>query len=405
VPISAVAVRQAKPREKPYRLYDALGLYLEVGVTGSKYWRLKYRFGGKEKRLALGVFPEVSLAEARERGQRARAMLRDGIDPSAQRRADKVARKTAGQETFEAIGREWMSKQSHWAPATREKTIWTLETLAFPWLGRRPIHEISPAELLQVLRRVESRGKYETAQRLQQRCGQVFRYAVATGRASRDVSADLRGALTTPKTKNRAAITEPAKVGALLRAIDGYSGSFVTLCALRLSALVFLRPGEVRRAEWTEVDIDRAEWRIPGAKMKMRVEHVVPLSTQALAILKELRPLTGGGRFLFPCLRDSRSCMSDGTITAALRRLGFTKEEMSAHGFRAMASTMLNEMGWATDVVERQLAHAERNKVRAAYNRALHLPERKRMMQAWADYLDGLRENAQVVPIGVGRVA
>jgi integrase len=389
--LTVVAARNAKPKEKPYKLAAGNGLYLEVMPSSARYWRLKYRFGGKEKRLALGVFPQTSLATARIHADQARAMLRDGTDPSAKRKLEKVAQRVSAANTFEGIAREWLQKQGHMASATFDKAKWTLETHAFPWLGSRPVTEISPTELLAVLRRVESRGKLETAQRLYQRCSQVFRYAIATGRAARDPAGDLRGALATPKKQHRAALTEPSKIGALMRAIDGYSGNFVTLCALKLSSLVFLRPGEVRRAEWSEVDLDRGEWRIPAEKMKMRTEHVVPLSRQVLAVFSELRPLTGNRQYVFPSSHDPKSFMSENTVNAALRRLGYSGREMTAHGFRAMASTRLNELGWATDVIERQLAHMERNRVRAAYNRAQHLAERREMMQAWADHLDDLR--------------
>ena len=397
--LTAVAARNAKPHEKPYKLAAGAGLYLEVMPSGARYWRLKFRFGGKEKRLALGVYPEVSLSAARDSADKARALLRDGIDPSAKRKTDRIAQRVSSTNTFEAIAREWLTKQKHMAPATFAKAKWTLEVHAFPWLGSRPIIEITPPELLAVLRRVEGRGKLETAQRLHQRCGQVFRYSIATGRAERDPAADLRGALATPKRQHRAALTEPKKIGELLRAIEGYSGNFVTLCALRLSPLVFLRPGEVRRAEWSEINLENAEWRIPASKMKMRSEHIIPLSDQAVAIFRELHPLTGIRKYVFPSLRDPRSCMSENTVNAALRRLGYTGTEMTAHGFRAMASTRLNELGWQTDVIERQLAHVERNQVRAAYNRAQHLDERRKMMQSWADHLDGLRSDSTVVPI------
>jgi integrase len=399
MPLTALDVKNAKPRDKRYRLADGHGLYLEVMPTGARYWRMKYRFGGKEKRLALGVFPGVSLVDARDGVTDARALLKKGIDPTAQRKSEKLVRATSSERTFELVAREWLTKQTHMAKTTFDKAKWTLETHAFPWLGAKDVREIEPPELLAVLRRLESRKKLETTQRLFQRCNQVFRYAIATGRATRNPCADLRGALATPKTVNHAAITEPKKIGELLRAIDGYTGNFVTLSALKLSPLVFMRPGEVRSAEWSEIDLDRAEWRIPAAKMKMRAEHVVPLSTQAVALLKELEPLTGKRRFVFPSLRTPNACMSDGTVTAALRRLGYSGSEMTAHGFRAMASTRLNEMGWSPDVIERQLAHAERSKVRAAYNRASYMDERKRMMQAWADYLDGLRKGGDVVAI------
>jgi len=399
-PLTALAVKNAKPREKPYRLAAGKGLYLEVMPTGAKYWRWKYRFGGKEKRLALGVFDDVSLAEAKDRRREARETLRQGIDPAAKRKAERLAAKVAAATSFEAVAREWLEKEStKLAPSTVAAAQRRLESLVFPWIGTRPVSEITPPELLEVLRRVESQGKLETAQRLKQRCGQIFRYAIATGRAERDPSADLRGALATPKVRHRAAVTDPAEVGALLRSIEGFSGQFVTHCALRLLPLLFVRPGELRHAEWSEIDLDAAEWRIPAERTKMRRPHLVPLSTQAVAILRELEPLTGHGRFVFPGIRTIRRPISENTINAALRRLGYSKDEMTGHGFRSLATTLLNEQGWPPDVIERQLAHIERNKVRAAYNRAEHLGERRKMMQAWADYLDALRSGGKVTPI------
>ncbi|GAB2577058.1 hypothetical protein GCM10027066_19660 [Dyella jejuensis] len=283
-----------------------------------------------------------------------------------------------------------------------EKAQWTLDDLVNPWIGSRPISEIDAPEMLRLLRRIEDRGAHETAHRTKQRCGQIFRYAIATGRAKHDPTADLRGALTPVKVTHRAAITDPAKIGELLHAIDGYTGSFVVRTAMKLAPLVFLRPGELRQAEWTEFDLDAAQWRIPAEKMKMRGEHIVPLPAQAVAILRELHPLTGRGQYVFPGERSRARPMSDGTINAALRRMGFDKNTMTGHGFRAMASTRLNEMGWTPDVIERQLAHTEKNKVRAAYNRAQYLDERKRMTQAWADYLDGLRQGGSSL---IGRPA
>ncbi len=317
-----------------------------------------------------------------------------GIDPSRERQE---AREAAVQAmTFGEVADEWLERQQHvLAPVTFEKATWMLKTLVGPWLGKRPIAEIEPPELLSVLRRIESRGKHETAHRTKQRCGQVFRYAIATGRAHRDPSADLRDALTPVRSQHRAAVTHPEQVGELLNAIDGFDGTFVVRSALQLAPLVFVRPGELRRAEWSEVDLDAAEWRIPAERMKMREAHIVPLSTQAVAILQELRPLTEHSRYVFPSIRTITRPMSDGTINAALRRLGYDSDQHVGHGFRAMASTLLNEMGWAPDVIERQLAHAPRNKVRAAYNRAQHLAERRKMMQAWADFLDGLRRKGR----------
>lgn len=304
----------------------------------------------------------------------------------------------ANANTFQAVADEWMAQQKpKMAKATYDKAMWMLADLVYPWLGKRPISEIDAPELLAVLRRIEERGANETALRTKQRCGQIFRYAIATGRAKHDPSGDLRGALAPPVTKSRAAITDPQKVGELLRAIDGYSGSFSVICALRLAPMLFVRPGELRHAEWAEFDLDQGLWRIPAEKMKMRDEHLVPLPDQALAILRDLLPLTGPDGYLFPGERSASRPMSENTVNAALRRLGYDKDTMTGHGFRAMASTRLNELGWSPDVIERQLAHAERNKVRAAYNRAQYLPERQKMMQAWADYLDGLKAGGTVV--------
>jgi integrase len=407
MPLTDAAIRSAKPgitpsgkpTDKPYKLADAAGLYLEVTPKGGKYWRLKYRFDGKEKRLAFGVYPEVTLKEAREKRDEARKLLSQGIDPSAERKATK----TADSETFEAIYREWLERFSpRWALSHKQNIIRRIEKDILPWLGARPIAELKAPELLAALRRIEARGALESAHRTKQAVGQVFRYAVATGRAERDPTADLRGALPPSAKGNFAAITEPKAIGDLLRAIDGYEGSFVVRCALRLAPLVFVRPSELRGAEWSEIDFERAEWRIPAARMKMRDAHIVPLSTQALAILEELRPVTGAGRFLFPGERSKDRPMSNGTVNAALRRMGYGSDEMTGHGFRTTACSILNEQGWNRDAIERQLAHAERNKVRAAYHRAEHLPERRRMMQAWADYLDTLKNGAKVIPLKRG---
>lgn len=404
MPLTDTAIRNAKPgttpagkpTDKPYKLADSGGLYLEVSPKGGKYWRLKYRFEGKEKRLAFGVYPEVTLKEARQKRDEARKKLSQGIDPSAERKATK----TAASETFEAIYREWLDKFGPgWAESHKENIMRRIEKDMLPWIGARPIVELKAADLLAALRRIEARGALESAHRTKQAVGQVFRYAVATGRAERDPTADLRGALPPASKGFFAAITEPRAIGELLRAIDGYQGSFVVRCALRLAPLVFVRPGELRAAEWAEIDPERAEWRIPAHRMKMKDAHIVPLSRQALAILDELRPLTGAGRFLFPGERAPNRPISDGTLNAALRRLGYASDEMTGHGFRAMACSLLNEQGWNRDAIERQLAHAERNKVRASYHRAEHLAERRRMMQGWADYLDGLRAGADVVPI------
>ena len=399
MPLNDRACKTAKPREKLYRLSDSLGMYLEVMPNGSKYWRCKYRFGGKEKRLALGVYPEVSLKDARDRRADARMQLASGIDPSAAKRAIKLAH--SGAESFGAIAREWLDQTRGKRVASTNQTIQArLEADLIPWLGGRPVLEISASELLATLRRVEARGSLIVAKRLRQISSQIFRYAVATGRAQRDPSGDLRGALKSPGAeKHFAALTTPAEVGSLMRAIDGYSGQFVTRCALLLSPLLFVRPGELRAAEWPEFDLDASEWRIPANKMKMRQAHIVPLSRQAVAILRELNPLTGYRRpsnadsplYLFPGARSHSRPMSNNTVNAALRRIGYTNDQMTAHGFRATARTLLAELGWKTDAIERQLAHKASGPLGAAYDRAQFLSERRRMMQAWADYLDGLR--------------
>lgn len=376
---------------QPGKHFDGGGLFLHVTDAG-RYWRMKYRYAGKEKLLALGVYPEVGLSEARQRRDAARTVLRGGNDPGLVKRDRKVANVLAAGNTFAAIGEEWLKKQkSRMAEATYTKAVWTLSDLVNPWIGHRPVTEIDAPEMLKLLRRIEERGAHETAHRTKQRCGQIFRYAIATGRAKHDPTADLRGALAPVVAKSRAAITDPMKVGELLRAIDGYTGGLVAKSALRLAPLVFVRPGELRQAEWSEFDLDNALWRIPASKMKMRDEHIVPLPSQAVDILRELQALTTRSRYVFPGERSASRPMSENTVNAALRRLGFDKDTMTGHGFRAMASTRLNEMGWSPDVIERQLAHAERNKVRAAYNRAQYITERNKMMQAWGDYLDSLR--------------
>jgi integrase len=398
MPLTDPAIRNAKPRERPYKLGDAGGLFLLVTPAGAKWWRLKYRFGGKAKLLSLGVYPQVSLKEARAKRDEARKQLAAVVDPSAARKAAKAAR--GGEDSFEAVVREWHGKHApRWAPGHAGKIIGRFERDIFPWLGVRPVPEITAPALLEVLRRIEARGAIETAHRAHQNCGRVFRYAIATGRAERDPAADLRGALPPVKEKHHASLTDPKAIGALLRAIDGYQGSFISQSALRLAPLTFVRPGELRKAEWSEIDLDAAEWRIPAERMKMKAPHIVPLSAQALGILRELHPLTGTGHYVFPGLRTPTRPMSENTVNAALRRLGYAKDEMTGHGFRSMASTLLNEQGWHRDAIERQLAHGERDAVRAAYNYAEHLPERRRMMQAWADYLDGLKNGAQVVAL------
>jgi len=390
--LTDTAIRNAKFRDKQFKLSDEKGMYVLVKKAG-KYFRLDYRFRGKRKTLALGVYPDVRLQEAREKRDEARKMIANGVDPVQMRKATKAMHFELTANNFEGVAREWFIKHSQsWAKNHANKIIRRFELYIFPWLGNRHISEITPPELLSVLRRIESRGILETAHRTLQNCGRVFRYAIATGRAERDPSADLRGALAPVKHGHMATITEPKKIGGLLRAIHGYEGTPVAQCALRLAPLVFVRPGELRHAEWTEIDLDNAEWRIPAEKMKMKDPHIVPLSKQAVEVLCEIQPITGQARYVFPSIRTNSRPMSDNTVLAALRRMGYTKEEMSGHGFRAMASTVLHELGWPSDIIERQLAHAERNSIKAAYNHAQHLPERRKMMQAWADYLDGLRD-------------
>ena len=399
MPLTDAAIRNAKLQEKPYKLSDAKGLYLLVNKSG-KYFRFDYRYAGKRKTLALGVYPDVKLARAREKRDEARKLLQNDVDPGQYKKETKAMRAEQAANSFEAVAREWFTKNKHiWTLGHSETIIRRLELNIFPWLGRRPVASVTPPELLTVLRRIEDRGALETAHRVKQICGQVFRYAIATGRAERDPSADLRGALPPTKPKRMATITDPQKIGELLRAIDGYEGHLITRCALRLAPLSFVRPGELRKAEWQEMNLAQAEWKIPAERMKMREPHIVPLSRQALAVLGEIEPLTGDGRYVFPSLRTGARPMSDNTVLAALRRMGYAKEEMSGHGFRAMASTVLHEQGWPTEIIERQLAHAERNSVKAAYNHAQYLPERRKMMQAWADYLDTLRSGNNGVAV------
>ena len=398
--LSDTRIRRVRLTDKPRKLFDAGGLYVLVTPEGARYWRLKYRFAGKEKLLALGVYPQVPLALARARREEARVQLAAGVDPGAAKKAARAAVVAREVGTFEAVAREWFSKFSAPWAASHAKTVERrLERDVYPWIGNRPVGEIAAPELLAMLRRVESRGALETAHRIHQVVSQVLRYAVAIGRAQRDPSADLRGALPPVKEKHRPALTRPADVAGLMRAIADYRGSFVTRCALRLAALLFVRPGELRRAEWTEIDFDNAVWRIPAVKMKMRAEHLVPLSPQAVEVLRDLHPLTGGGRYLFPSVRGANRPMSENTVLAALRRMGYGTDEMSGHGFRSTASTLLNEMGWAPDAIERQSAHAERDEIRGAYNRAEYLTERRKMMESWANYLDALTAGGTVIPI------
>ena len=391
MPLTDTAIRNAKPKEKPYKLTDGRGLYLLVNKSG-RYFRWDYRFGSKRKTLALGVYPDIKLKEVREKHEDLRRLLSMDIDPMEHKKQVKAKIHAETTNSFEAVAREWFSKnQPVWTEKHAQTIISRLENNIFPWLGTTATSSITAPMLLESLRRVEDRGAVETAHRVKQICGQVFRYAIATGRGDRDPSADLKGALPPTKPKHMATITSPDKVGELMRAIDGYQGNLITRCALQMAPLTFVRPGELRHAEWEEINIDEAVWKIPAEKMKMRSVHIVPLSKQAIAVLDEIKALTGNGKYIFPSLRSGSRPMSDNTILAALRRMGYAKEEMTGHGFRGMASTLLHENGWGSDIIERQLAHAEGNSVKAAYNHAQHLPERRKMMQWWADYLDTLR--------------
>jgi integrase len=380
---------------------DGQGLYLHVKPAG-KYWRMSYRFTGKQKTLALGVYPAVSLLKARQRRDKARELLADGIDPSTAKQEDKQAKADAAANTFEAVARDWLVKtKAKRAAITHLKVVTWLEKDAFPFIGHMPISTIGPRDVLdKVVRKVEARGAIDTAHRLKQLCGQVFRYAVVTGLAERDVTADLREALVAKTQKHHAAITDPKQLGDLLRSIFAYSGHPCTVAALKLTPLVFVRPGELRTMEWTELDLDAAEWRIPGSKMKMKTEHLVPLCTQAVALLRSVQPITGHGRYVFPSLRTGERSMSENTINAALRGMGYSKEVHTAHGFRATARTIMDEvLGERVDLIEHQLAHAVKDANGRAYNRTAHLPARRVMMQTWADYLDKLRIGADVIQL------
>ena len=403
------AVAAAKAKEKDYKVSDGDGLFVLVKTNGSKLWRLKYRFGGKEKLLSFGQYPSVSLANARAWTLDARKLIASGLDPSVIKKEAKAASVAVSAppatpvDTVEIIGREWFDKfGSQWVDSHGSKVIRRMERDLFPWVGGAEIKSVTPAALLSVLRRVEARGALDTAHRLLQNCGQIWRYAVATGRAERDITSDLRGALPPAKETHLGSITEPAEIGALLRNINEYKGSEVVRLALKLSPLVFVRPGELRRAVWAEFDLQARLWTIPASRMKAGRPHVVPLSEQSGALIAELKIITGGDGLLFPSPRSSTRCLSDAAVLAALQRMGYAKGEMTAHGFRAMASTNLEQLGYDVRLIEIQLAHADQDQVRAAYKRETHLmrlDERKKMMQHWADYLDGLRTGAVIVPI------
>ena len=403
MPLTDPAIRNAKPKDKPFKLYDEDGLFLLVTPTGGKWWRFRYQYDDKAKLLSLGVYPEVSMKKARDRRDEARDLLAAGIDPSANRKAEKAADKAekAGQapNSFEVVAREWYAKYSTtWAKDHGNRIIRRFERDLFPWIGKSTIAEIKAPDLLSVVRRIESRGALETAHRALANCGQVFRYGIATGRCERDPSGDLRGALPPVKGEHFAAVTDPARLGDILRALEGYEGTLTVRCALRLAPLVFVRPGELRKAQWADIDLDNAEWRYTVTKTN--TPHIVPLARQAVEILRELQPLTGRGPFVFAGARSIKRPMSDNAILAAMRRTGISKEEMSGHGFRAVARTILDEvLGVRPDYIEHQLAHAVRDTNGRAYNRTAHLPERRKMMQQWADYLDRLKVGAEVIPL------
>jgi integrase len=390
------------------RHYDGGGLHLEARPNGSRLWRLKYRFLKKEKLLALGSYPDTTLAAARAAATEARRLVAQGIDPAAKRQIDKQLKVLAAGNTFEAVGREWHDKFGPgWAQSHADKVLLRLEKNVFPWIGSRPITELEPLELLAVLRRIEHRGALDTARRVRQYLSSIFRYGIATGRAQRDAAADLIGAIPTPEKHSYAAITDPKEFGKLLRAIDAYEGDLTTRAALALAPMLFCRPGELRGMKWSEVDLEAGEWRLPPERQKLKKAakrsnrtgvHIVPLATQAIALLQELKPLTEKTGFVFPSQRDRKRSMSDGTVNAALRRLGFDKTQITGHGFRHTASTMLNEQGWSPDAIECQLSHQDADVVRGIYNRAKYLPERRRMMQAWADRLDDLRSCSDSTP-------
>jgi integrase len=401
MPLTDMEIRAAKPGARLVKISDGGGLQLWIMPDGAKRWRLAYRFDGSQKLLAIGVYPAAGLREARAAREEAKRLLAAGQDPSIAKRLAKAARATASANTFEAIARELLDKKRREAKAegTLAQLEWRL-SLALPAIGARPIAEITAPEILGVLRSVESRGRHETARRLRATIGEVFRYAVATGRADTDPTGALKGALTAPTVRHRAAIIEPKAFGGLLRAIDTYEGAPETRAALELEGLTFVRPGELRAAEWAEFDLDAEVWSIPAERMKMKRPHRVPLALQAMAILKELQTITGDGKFLFPSIRSAARCMSENTINAALRRMGFTKDEMCSHGFRSAASSMLNESGlWNADAIERQLAHVDNDSARRAYARADYWEERVRMMAWWANHCDKLRQGAEIIAL------
>lgn len=402
--LTVVAARNARPLDKAYRLAAGKGLYLQVMPNGAKYWRQKYRFAGIQKLLAHGVFPEVSLADARAARDAARQLLASGVDPGTQRRIDRLSRDAHASNSLETLARLWHAEKSNeWVDTYTVKVLRRLEMHVFPWLGMLPIKDVTAPMILATMRRIHDSGTTETAHRTRNYLSQIFRWAIVRGKADRDPAADLVGAIPASAGRSFPTITEPSRIGELLRAVDVYRGSYVTRFALKMAPLVFTRPGELRLAEWVEFDLDKAEWSVPAMRLKMRKAkkataeaHVVPLSRQVLALLQELRPLSGSGRYVFPGERTASRPMSENTINSAFARMGF-KGEIVAHGLRHMASTALNEKGWSADAIERQLAHQDLNRIRGIYNKAQYLEERRQMMQAWADYLDELRAEVPVI--------
>ena len=390
--LTDVFLKKVKPTDKVQKHSDGGGLYLHVTPTGGKLWRMAYRYEGKQKTLSFGSYPVVSLKDARQKRDEAKVQLVTGVDPSLHKKAVKAVAKASESNSFEIVAREWFNKRKEfWALSNSSKIIARLEKDIFPFIGAKPINQITAPELLVALRRIEDRGAVESAHRVLQNCSAIFRYAIATCRAERDTAADLRGAIPPARSNNFSTITDPKIIGILLRDIYEYNGNLIVTAALRMAPYVFVRPGELRNAEWSEFDFDKAEWRIPASRMKMKQLHIVPLSKQVMAILEDLQRYTGHTRYLFPGMRANTAPISDMTLLAGLRRLGYGKEQMTVHGFRSMASTLLNEQGYNRDWIERQLAHSERNSIRAAYNYAEYLPERRIMMQEWADYLDSLK--------------
>lgn len=398
--LTDIAIRNAKPAGKPQRLFDGLGLYLEVAPGGGKWWRFKYRYDGKEKRLSFGVYPEVSLKEARDKRDEARRKLRDRIDPGAARKAEKQTRLANAENSFEAVAREWHAKfTKELSPSHAARNMRRLEVHVFPYIGNRPTMELEPPEVLQVLQRIENKGHIETAHRVKSIIGQVMRWAVVTSRAKRDPTQDLRGAIPPAPTRHHAAVTDPDALGPFLLAIDGYSGQPATIAALKLSPYLFQRPGELRLALWKEFDLDNAMWEIPPTRMKRRragklygPSHIVPLPHQAVAILRELHKLTGNGKHTFPSVRGDQRPLSENTLGTAFRAMGIDSNTATPHGWRATARTLgVEKLGFPAEVVEMQLAHTVKDANGNAYNRIQWLEQRRLLMQAWADYLDGLK--------------